>query len=330
VKKNFSVGIIGAGISGLICARLLQHAGLSVTVLEKSRGVGGRIATRRLDSNVTFDHGAQYFTASDPTFRSQVDQWCRDGFASIWEGRIVVLKNAAVTPLNESRERFVGQPGMNAIAKSLATGVDIQLNVKVEGISRTNGQWQVHDSGGKAFGTFDWLISTAPPPQTNTLFGAHSVPIKTSLAKVQMDPCWAVMLQMPEPIQVPFDAAFVHDSPLSWIARNTSKPDRHSADCWVLHASPAWSCGQVDDSAESVTVALVDEFWKVLGRAPQPIDQVVSHRWLYALPQQPLPTKFLLDENAKLAACGDWCDGPKVEGAFLSGRALAERLLLQL
>jgi renalase len=298
---------------------------------QKSRGVGGRVATRRLDSNVTFDHGAQYFTASDATFKAQVDEWRRDGFASVWDGRIVVLKNASVAQLTEPHKRWVGRPGMNAIAKSLATGVDIRLNVKIEGISLTNGKWQVQDSGGTAFGPFDWLISSAPPPQTNTLFGAHSAPIfATSLANVQMDPCWAVMLQMPEPINVPFDAAFVHDSPLSWIARNTSKLDRHSADCWVLHASPIWSRNHVEESAEWVTTALVVEFWKVLGRAPQSTGEVISHRWLYALPQQPLPTKFLLDEDAKLAACGDWCDGPKVEGAFLSGRALAERLLQQL
>ena len=301
-----------------------------MTIWEKSRGLGGRVATRRLESGVAFDHGAQYFTVNDAAFRARVDGWCQDGVTSIWNGRIVVLKDSGVAQLKEPRDRYVGRPGMSAIAKSLATGLDVRLNIKIDGASRQDRTWQIRDNAGSTFGSFDWLISTAPPAQTMTLLGPHSVPLANSLAHVEMDPCWAVMLQTKSPVDVNFDAAFVHDSSLSWIARNTSKPDRLAENCWVLHASPGWSRDHVDDAVESVMADLVNEFWKVIGSAPQRTVEVISHRWLYALPQKPLPTKFLLDEATNLAACGDWCDGPKIEGAFLSGRALANQLLQQL
>jgi predicted NAD/FAD-dependent oxidoreductase len=132
------------------------------------------------------------------------------------------------------------------------------------------------------------------------------------------------MLQVSERIQTPFDAAFVHDSPLSWIARNSNKPERHGAEGWVLHASAAWSRTHLEDSAEVIAKTLVEEFWHAIAQSPQPLEFVIAHRWRYALPQEPLPHRYVLDPNLNLAACGDWCGGPRVEGAFLSGLALGE------
>jgi predicted NAD/FAD-dependent oxidoreductase len=327
VKNIKTVGIIGAGITGLTCAQTLHSFGVRVTVLEKSRGVGGRVATRRIDSGVTFDHGAQHFTVRDPAFRSQVKRWCEAGTANLWRGRIVALKQGIVTDLHEPRERYVGVPGMNAIAKSLATGLDVHTNVTAQSIARSHGAWQVQDTLGIQYGPFDVLISTAPPPQTAKLFGNQSAAIESSLSSVTMDPCWAVLLQMCERLQTPFDAAFVHDSPLSWIARNSSKPGRHASDCWVLHASPKWSRDHLEESVETIAKTLDAEFWQVIAQLPQPLEFAIAHRWRYALPQEPLPQRYLLDGDLKLGACGDWCGGPRVEGAFLSGLALAEAVL---
>jgi predicted NAD/FAD-dependent oxidoreductase len=296
-------------------------------VLEKSRGIGGRVATRRFDSGITFDHGAQYFTVRDPAFQSHVKMWCDAGAASLWNGRVVSLNHGMVTYLNEPRERYVGVPGMNAIAKSLATGVDVRTNVLVQSIGHSDGGWQVQDSLGTQYGPFDLLISSAPPLQTAKLFGDHSLPMGKSLSQVTMDPCWAVLLQMGKFLQLPFDAAFVHHSPLSWIARNSSKPNRHAADCWVLHASPTWSRDNLEDSPENVAETLVAEFWQAIGQSPQTPEFVTAHRWRYALPYNPLSQRYLLDHELKLGACGDWCDGPRVEGAFLSGLGLAQEVL---
>jgi predicted NAD/FAD-dependent oxidoreductase len=323
--SNFrTAGIIGAGIAGLACARDLRSSGIRVTTLEKSRGVGGRMATRRTDSGGAFDHGAQYFTVRDPAFDSLVMRWREEGAAGLWPVRIVVLNQGLATDLHEPRERYVGIPGMNAIAKSLAAGLDVRTDVTAERIGRSDGVWLVEDTEGNRHGPFDLLISTAPPPQTARLFANRSAAIETALSNVTMDPCWAVLLQLRERVETPFDAAFVHDSPLTWIARNSSKPGRHASDCWTLHASPSWSRDRLEDSAESVAADLVAEFWRAIARPSQPHEFVTAHRWRYALPQDPLPERYLLDRNSNLGACGDWCGGPRVEGAFLSGKALAE------
>lgn len=327
MKNIRTVGIIGAGIAGLACAQALRSSGVQVTVLEKSRGVGGRVATRRLDSGVTFDHGAQYFTVRDPAFKSQVKQWCDGGAAGLWQGRTVAVRQGVITDLAEPRECYVGIPGMNAIAKSLAIGMDVRTEVTVQTIQRLDRKWQIEDNTGRLHGQYDLLISTAPPPQTAKLIGDHSTTLCKAIGTVSMAPCWAVMLQMCERLQTPFDAAFVHDSPLSWVARNSSKPERVASDCWVLHAAPAWSRDHLEESAETIARTLNTEFWKAIAQAPQPFEFAIAHRWRYALPQEPLPQQYLLDGDLHLAACGDWCNGPRVEGAFLSGLALAEAVL---
>ncbi len=327
MKKIRTAGIIGAGIAGLTCAQSLHSSGVRVTVLEKSRGLGGRVATRRIDSGMSFDHGAQYFTIRDPSFRSQVNLWCDAGVVARWLARIVALDQGAITDPAGTQERFVGAPGMNAIARSLAARIDVHANVMAQAVQRLDGKWHVDDSTGKRHGPYDLLISTAPPPQTSALLGKLSAVIASQLTKVVMDPCWSLLVQVGQSLSTPFDGAFVHRSPLSWIARNSSKPGRDAGDCWVLHASAAWSRDHLEEPGAAIATALGREFWHAIAQTPQPFDFVLAHRWRYALPHEPLPQRYLLDGDTQLAACGDWCGGPRVEGAFLSGRALAEAVL---
>lgn len=329
MPKMPTVGIIGAGISGLACAQLLARSRVKVTNFEKSRGVGGRMATRRLDSGITFDHGAQYFTTRDPEFASQVEQWCGSGVATEWKGRIVSLENVVCTELNEPRSRYIGVPSMNAIAKALATGLEVRTSTTVQSISRIEGQWQVTDATGAIHGPFDYLISSAPPVQTQTLMGELSQFLAPLLSSVVMLPCWAVMIQPQSPLRIEYDAAFVNESPLSWITRNSSKAGRDNNESWVLHGSAEWSRQNLEDSAERVATSLVDAFWNATRLSPQPLVLAIAHRWRYALPQEPLSSRLLLDHETKLGACGDWCGGPRVEGAYLSGRAMAHALVAQ-
>ncbi|WP_425613371.1 NAD(P)/FAD-dependent oxidoreductase [Anatilimnocola sp. NA78] len=322
-----TVGIIGAGVAGLTCGRALQQAGIQVTLLEKSRGVGGRVATRRLESGVTFDHGAQYFTARDPAFQEQVDRWLAAGTVRSWMGKIVSLDRGETTDLHEERTRYVGVPGMNAIAKALAADLKVLTNTTAVSLQRLDHWWQVIDSANQFHGPFDCLISTAPAEQSTKLIADHSQALRDQIANVPMAPCWAVMMQIPEPVPTSFDAAFVQHSPLSWIARNSSKPERATADCWVLHASAAWSIAHLEESADEIAQVLANEFWLAVGQPRRSLSHLLGHRWRYALPAEPLEHRFLLDHSTHLAVCGDWCGGPRVEGAFLSGLALAEEIL---
>jgi renalase len=323
-KKN--VGIIGAGIAGLACANPLRREGISVTVFEKSRGPGGRSSTRHLEQS-SCDHGAQYFTITDPLFAERVFEWRDQGVVDVWRGRLVVIDDGVVRDLNEPRERLVGTPGMKSIGKYLARNLDLRKETRVERVEPSGRQWTVVDATGVAHGPFDALISTAPPLQTSELFSEWSPSFADQLDRVEMLPCWSVMLTFAARLPVHFDGAFVNGSPLNWIARNNSKPGRPPQECWLLHASPEWSLENLNWQTADVEFALIAEFQSLLGEDILTPLSVTSHRWRYARPRDVLPPRYLFDEKLQIGTAGDWCGGPRIEGAFLSGHALATHLL---
>jgi predicted NAD/FAD-dependent oxidoreductase len=326
-RSQPTVAVVGAGISGLACARTLADHGLPVTVFEKSRGVGGRMATRRSDNGAAFDHGAQYFTVRDERFQNRVESWQHAGLVQRWTGRIVSLHDQTTDQDKSSTARFVACPGMNAICRHLAENLDVRTNTRVAPPTRCQDKWLVSDETGSELGRYDAVIVSAPAPQARELVqGSHDLAGRTS--SVMIAGCWALLVQFPARIDLACDGAFVHDSPLSWIARNSSKPGRNpDVETWVLHASADWTQCHLEEPSEAIQERLLDAFWEATGvRATSPSD-VAAHRWRYAIPTKPLPAPYLFDGDLNIGACGDWCSGPRVEGAFLSGIALAERLL---
>ncbi|MEO1530109.1 MAG: FAD-dependent oxidoreductase [Planctomycetota bacterium] len=322
---------MGAGLGGLIAARTLTDHGLDVTVFDKSRGVGGRTSTRRThdDSGVElrFDHGAQYLTARDARFCRFVKSWIQDGLVAPWLGRIVrlsrdgdLLSDASDTP------RYVGVPGMNAIAKHLAASLNVQLGAAVTELIRNEERWTVRDENGEMFGPFDVVLCNCPPRQTAALI-AGQADFHRQLESLRMRPCWAMMLASPSLSEIEFEGAFVDDSPISWIANNGAKPGRESPPSWVIHASADWSEANLDCNAEDVIATLRPEFEKLTGRSISEPHFSAAHRWRYAIPESPLNRDHLFDATVGLGACGDWCDGNRIEAAFLSGSALAGAVL---
>jgi predicted NAD/FAD-dependent oxidoreductase len=128
-------------------------------------------------------------------------------------------------------------------------------------------------------------------------------------------------------LDIPYDGLFVSDSPLSWVARNASKPERGDVETWVLHANPDWSIEHLEREREDIVPDLLDAFWTATGVAPVAPAFAVGHRWRYALAENPLDEDCLWDGSTRLGVGGDWCAGSRVEGAFLSGAALAGRVL---
>ena len=144
----------------------------------------------------------------------------------------------------------------------------------------------------------------------------------------EMHACWAVMVSFDESLELPFDGAFVQESPLSWISRNDSKPGRGGDyESWVLHASPDWSDRCIDEEPDSARSNLIEAFWQATGSKPRTTRYAAGHRWRYAIPPQPLESRCLFDSQQRIGACGDWCSGPRVEGDSLSGMAMAGRIL---
>jgi photolyase PhrII len=324
-SSALSIAVIGAGMSGLFAARTLMDHGHRVKVFDKARGVGGRMSWRR-ENGYAFDHGAQYFTARDFRFRDYVEAWVEQGIVKPWDGRIATARAGRLYPKQNSVQRYVGVPGMNAVAKHLASGLDVELQTRVAPVEYTGSQWCLTTDGGEGLGTYDVTLITAPPQQTQPLLSAAPHLVR-AVQTVKLAPCWAVMAAFENPLEIPFDGLFIHDSPLSWAARDSGKPERSNSQCWVFHGSPDWSSVHLEDEPEVVVEALVDAFFKATGAEPTAPIFAKAHRWRYSIAENPLEDGCLWDPELKLGSCGDWCQGSRVEGAFLSGMAMAGRVL---
>jgi renalase len=321
------VAIVGAGIAGLTCARRLIEAGRTVQLFDKSRGVGGRMATRRGPDGAAFDHGAQYFTVRDARFESLVATLQARGIVAPWPARVVELSHGRATPQEAGPSRYVGVPGMSAVGKFLAEGLPVALTAEVGALARRDSGWELRTRDGAALGTFAEVALSAPAPQTAVLLKV-APELQATINSVVMRGCWAALLAFADPCETPYDAAFVADSPLSWIACNSSKPGRaQSPTTWILHAHPDWSDARLERTPEVVLPELLAAFWSATGLRRRSPSFAAAHRWRYALPAQPLPQACLYDAARGLGACGDWCGGPRVEGAYLSGLTLAEAML---
>lgn len=326
VEGRLNVAVVGAGISGLACARIVSNHGHRVQVFDKAQGAGGRMSTRRTDA-AHFDHGAQYFTVRDPKFARRVGSWLQDGLVAKWRGKILALEAADSRSKSRDIDRFVGVPGMNAICRDLAADLSVSFETRVEEPKRLGDRWHLVDEGGADLGRFDAVVVAVPAPQTADLLAGPASDMAAHAAGVQMAPCWAAMASFANPLPLDFDGAFVGDSPLSWVARNSSKPGRSGFESWVLHGSPDWSGYHLELEKDDAAARMLDAFRAVVGEIEAPPIHLDAHRWRFALPLEPLPERCLFDARLQLAACGDWCGGPRVEGAFLSGCAAAERIL---
>ena len=328
--ETYEVAIIGAGFSGLTCAQELIDSGVAVRVFEKSRGPGGRMSTRRVEvagEQFRFDHGAQYFTVRSSELEARVSAWVDAGIVAEWKGRLAVVDGQGLTPKSRGVARFVGVPGMSAICRHLARGLDVTYRAQVSSLARTPHGLQLYGASGEDLGRFGRVICTAPPIQTASLFRDLSPEIAQQIEPVPMRPCWAVMVVFDESIEVDADGVFVNVGPLSWAARNSAKPGRPGRDAWVLHGNPAWSLDHIDREPNTIGELLLAAFFEAVDVRARPVRWCSAHRWRYAMSAAPLAQGYLYDENAAIGACGDWANGDRVEGAFLSGLALARRLL---
>lgn len=329
------IAIVGAGLSGLSCAQVLTAAGHTVHLFEKSRGASGRMSTRRGDDAGQpwqCDHGAQYFTASDPDFRAEVARWETAGAAALWNAPIASFDGrhwgAPVTPT----ERFVGTPRMTSPATRMVhdLGARLQLNLQtiVQQVQRVPEGWVLTSAEyGEHSTRYDALLLAVPAPQVLPLLADVSAVGTALAAGVRMRGSWALMLRCAARVELPFDGAFINAGPLRWIARDSSKPGRSGPETWLLHATPEWSEAHIEDAAAVVTAALLDAFAALGGPAPHAATVTSAHRWRYADTESARTLGSWWDGHAQLGLCGDWLNGGKVEGAWLSGRALAQQVL---
>jgi hypothetical protein len=313
-----SIAVIGAGIAGLACARRLADAGLAVAVFDKGRGIGGRMATRRMGAGI--DHGAQYFTARSAEFRAQVADWLAAGAVAAWDAPVA---------LGRSGPAYVGTPRMTAPAQALAHELVVTTSVTVTGIVRRDGGWSLatadRPDGGEQ--RFDAVVLAVPWPQGGPLGGKAGV--AWQVVEPVYAPCWALLLAGGGGLAGLPDVMAPDDPVIAWVARGSAKPGRGGGpETAIVHATPDWSRAHLEEPGDTVAAALMDRLQQLAG--PVVAEEAVAHRWRYALVEQAAGLPCLWDGTALLGACGDWCLGGRVEAAFDSGRALAVRVMADL
>lgn len=327
-----TIAVIGAGLAGLSCAQALLQAGHTVHVFDKSRGPSGRMSTRHAeDDNGPWqcDHGAQYFTARDPAFRAEVARWQQAGVAALWDARLASFDGTAWTTPATPLERFVGTPRMTSpaawLVQHLGEPALAQWQTTVQRLDHSEGGWTITSAEhGLHSPRYSAVLLAVPAPQAVPLLAPVSPAGAAIAASARMRGSWAVMLRYASPVALPWEGAFINTGPLRWVARDSSKPGRTGQETWLLHASAEWSEAHIEDSADAVTAALLAAFAALGGPAPV---AATAHRWRYADTEPALTQGSWWDAQMRLGLCGDWLHGGKVEGAWLSGRALAQQVL---
>ena len=320
------IAVIGAGLSGLVVARELQddHA---VTVFEKSRGVGGRMATR-YENGFEFDHGAQFFTARSPDFRQYLRPLIERGIVASWRARFAELERNEIVSRrdwDDDYPHYVGAPRMNSIGKTLAEGLDVRRNTTVTKLEREPGGWRLKDNVGKDLGSFDWVILTMPATQTAALAPDGSR-LRTLCDSARMRACFALMLGFEAPLSLPWQAALVRGADISWISVNSSKPGRPEPFSLVVHSTNAFADASFDSDIDKLVARLLAETGEVLDQNVNTAIICRLQRWRYANADGQDGADFFVDAGDRLAACGDWFKRGRVEAAFTSGFGLAQEL----
>ncbi|KQR71685.1 NAD(P)/FAD-dependent oxidoreductase [Rhizobium sp. Leaf341] len=323
------VAIIGAGMAGLTLARALGgHA--AVRIFEKSKAVGGRMATRRID-DVSFDHGAQYFTIRDPRFRDMLDAAADDGVMARWGADIVslpILSSDDRSPVDTARERdprYVGTPHMTSVPSWMARTCDVAFDTEVASIRHLAGAWVLQTHAGDV-GPFDWVIATAPAPQAAALL-PETFTHRKAVLDTAMNACFTLMVTLRSGADTPFAAARLEDPVINWISRNDRKPGRGARPCLVVNARPDWSDAHLSDPLNILRQNMLAALRRHVPLDDDEADSAILKRWRYANVARPAGQPFLLDSSQRLACCGDWCIAGRVEAAFQSATRLADALV---
>ena len=339
------VAIVGAGIAALSCATALEKSGFCVTLFEKSRSVSGRLSTKVKD-DWQCDHGAQYFTARDPLFSDEVERWATANVAKLWQPVLKVFDGNSFLPKKNEKEaktvRYVGYPRNNSPANWMAQTLHVLTESTVSCIHKHANQWQVNlIERGLYPESFDFLILSIPAPQAATLIHNTETILANLCTKVLMQPCFALILTMNKKINCQFDGLFINTGMLSWVARDSAKPGRkcrlgNNSEVWILHATSQWSKAHLNDEKDIIIQQMLGEFIKILhidgcfkvSTANElNIESYDLHRWIYADCEQPFICEYQFDAEHNIGLCGDWLNGGKVQGAWLSGLKLANELI---
>ncbi len=301
--------IIGAGMAGLSAARVLSKEGHEVVVLDKGRGVGGRMSTRTINE-AKADHGAQYFSVKTPDFQDLIAELQSENIVTAW------------TIPQRANVRYVGGKGMNTIPKRLAQNLNVVVNEKVILISKN----EVKTESGNSY-PFDNLIITIPIPQITDLLNQSQTKISSQdqsvFESIKYDPCIAVVAVLNRPTDILGGGIILENQPVVWIADNFQKGITQTPTA-TLHASAEYSTKHFDDDLQLIAKEMLASVNQYI--TPSTIQSFQVHRWKFSNAVKRYERPFYQLENQNIFLVGDGFGIGNVEGAFLSGYHLGDHI----
>lgn len=336
--KSVDCLVIGAGISGLLAAQRLQTLGYNVAVVDKGRGVGGRLASRRGENGQRWDHGAQYITATSAAFKTLLRESLSGGANRLWFQQ---LKDLSGKTLGGPKDRICGKNGMTDWPKQLAQGLNVYTSRRVTRFDTTCDGWDVWCEALAADAEpinfqAKGIIITAPIPQSLKLFDDSQIPVdkqqRDRLEQVIYNPCITFLLQVraedgKSPLPEPGGFKITeNEEPLNWVADNYVKGISDKPGTLTLHCGPDFSAEHLDDPLEALFPQVLEALQEYTGKLD--IESWQGQKWRYAFPANPVfKTTLRLKGMPPCFLAGEGFGGPgKVETAALSGLEAAKQL----
>jgi predicted NAD/FAD-dependent oxidoreductase len=315
------VAVIGAGVAGLACARVLRRAGCYVEVFEQDRIIGGRMATTRVGLH-SYDHGAQYVTARGQQFQKYISELVDTGYAARWTPKTNTGEGASTM-----HAWYVGTPGMSSILRPLAESVRIHTSRRVHTLHRAEKGWQLWFEDETSAGPFHAVAIAVPAREALLLLGRMET-LAEPINRVRMSPCWSVMVRLEDRVMPEQDVFSDMSEIIRWVSRSNGKPGRNvRGDQIIIHASPSWSRETEDADPEAVAEDLWAEVSHALSLPPTRPSTISAHLWRNGLVETSLGETFLYSSDYKVGVCGDWCLGRLGEHAFESGARLGKVIM---
>jgi predicted NAD/FAD-dependent oxidoreductase len=313
------VAVIGAGVAGLSAARRLAEAGVSVVVFDQARRPGGRLATKKHHDR-QFDFGAQYMKPHSRRSAVLFSDWRKVGIISPWRANALELPQRKKV---DTTSWHVAVPSMNSLAEYLAKDLEIHCRFRALDVSGEKGKWSIIGQRNQSAGPFEAVFLTTQASQTIKLLAPYEESFP-NLSEVESRPCLATMVEFDDEVMVDYEAAFVGGGPLAWVCLDSSKPERKSKECWVLHATDDWSKVHLDEPPEQVASQMLSAFAPLSPVELPPVLFCRAHRWRFAFGTTASNSTHRFSKELGLGVAGDWCNTPNIDGAYWSGCDLAE------
>ncbi len=334
---HHEIAIVGAGMAGIVCARELQSAGRDVVVIDKSRGLGGRLATRRLGQTHA-DHGVCYLKPKGDRFLALIQALVDQGVVTVWSDRLHQLSAAGLMLDPLPQPRYAAPKGATSIAKALAKDLTLKLGQQIQEIRPIENGWQLTSQDPEFLLTAEIVILAIPAPQALPLVqGIANAEFVEQVRSVQFSPCLTAIGVYPKNCPPApnsggaelFGITCLDDEMLGWIGFDSTKQINPEQTTMIVQSNAKFAAEQFDsEDLNAVAQQLCDRASEVLDLPWTAKPELLQlHRWKYAFAINPIESRFLSATTALPLHCiGDWCGGDRVESAFSSGLAIVERL----